>query len=1287
MCDRFAGLVLDCFRLPERGDSRCFAAVGARPSPVVSALAEAGDGDAAEPVHQHWIPQEPACLWGDCRFYAAAFLTLVCACLVAGVWLLTLRRQVARRNQALRESEERLGMLAEMSFSGVAIHRNGVLLEANDQYFAMFGYTPEELLGRDVIPLTVAPEHLQRHQQRNYFDRPDPFESVGRRRDGTTFPIEIRSRRVSYRGEAVVGAVVSDISERKRQEEERALLQQRLQSLWNVASMTEAGMEELSDLILAEILSLTKSQYSFFGFMDETGQALQVRSWSPEAMAECSVRDESRRFPLDAGGVWVEAALSRKPLILNDYRSGHPRKRGLPEGHVPIERLLVVPCIREGRVFAIAAVANKEAGYTEDDVRQVEAFVASVMLLVDRRRIIEELRENERRMTMAFDAASDAVWDLRFGTGEAYLSPRGYTMLGYEPGEFEYTLENWLERVHPDDVGRVVGLVQRNWGAGGHYHAEYRMLTRDGGWCWVLSRGEVVERDYAGNPLRMLGTNVDISEKKRLEERLRRRESDLKKSQDIARLGSWHLDLGSGTMVWTESLRRMYGLSPDDAPLPYTELGRLFSAGSAERLAASLDRAIVTGQPYELELRMVRPGGSEGWMWVRGEAEHNSSGEIVGLWGSFQDITARKALELARKRKDETYQKILDGLNAGVLVYGADTMHMFVNPAACAMLGCSVGDLLGQKVVDETLWTPLREDGGRMPLEEMPLLRVLATGEPVHNVVMGVCRAGEDFPVWSLVNAFPVFGEEGVEQVIVSVVDITDLKRASEALRESEIRYKVLHEASRGGIGVHDEGLILHCNQGLCDITGYTLDELVGTDGLQLIAGCSREEVAARVRAGYEGAYEIFGLRKDGSEYPLRLEARNIPYKGRMVRAVEFRDITERRRTERALISARDAAEAASRAKSEFLANMSHEIRTPLNGLMGMLQLLEASASDPEQARIIEMALFSGERLTRLLTDILDISAIEAGKLALSQGVVDVSELAESVSSLLGVATRRKEVCLTAVVAPDVPRRVAGDEVRLRQILFNLVGNGLKFTERGTVSLEVHALPCGNSRGGLLFIVSDTGPGLRDDQLKTAFEMFGQVAQGMTKAHQGAGLGLPIVKRIVGLMGGTLCVDSRPGRGTCVYVSLPLRAAAEISETRQAEAGQTASAPAGAGNLLLVEDEPAGAFALSRLLGRKGYGVVVAGDGAQALRELERGDYRAVLMDVQMPVMDGVEATRRIRAGEAGERNREVPIIALTAYAMRGDEERFREAGMDAYTAKPVKMETLLDLLDGILDR
>jgi len=1075
------------------------------------------------------------------RLYGAVLPALLCSALVFGVRFRALRRRVERRTRALEESEERFGMLAEVSLSGVAIIRRGVLLEANGRYYEMFGYAPEELLGRDVLPLTVTPDLLEAIREQGCLARPCSFESTGVRRDGSSFPLEFRSRPFSYRGEAVAGLVVSDITARKRREAERTCLQERLQSLWNVARMVEADYDELCELVLAEILRLTGSEYSFFGFLDESGSALNIYAWSAEAMDACAVREGARKFPVADGGLWTEAVVGKKVVINNDYARESPWKRGLPDGHVPIARLLSVPYVRDGRVHALAAVANKAADYTEEDARQIEAFVGSVMLLFDRRRALEDRRISEERMAMAFDAASDAVWDLRFDTDEAYLSPRWYTMLGYEPYEFPFSRERILALIHPDDLDGFVAQVRRHWDSGEDYRSEHRMRTKDGGWRWILSRGEVVERDYLGNPLRMLGTHVDISCRKGLEERLRRREYDLKKSQSIARLGSWHLDLDTLTTVWTEELRSMYGLSADDEPLPYTELGRMFTPGGEKRLSAALGRTITFGEPCELELRTRKRDGAQGWMWVRGEAELDDSGEIIGLWGAFQDITERKTLELERRRKDETYRKILDSLDAGVVVSDSDTSIRILNPAVCSIVGIPAEGLLGTpgaSILKD--WAFFREDGSVMPDEERPLLRVLSTGRSSRRVVMGLRRHPWSEMLWVLANAVPLFEDGLLVRVVVSFVDITELKRAEGALRESEIRYKTLHEASRGGIGIYDNGLVLDCNQGLCEISGWRADELVGRDGLLLIAEQFREVVRDRLHAGFEGAYEAVGVRRDGGEYPLRLEVRKLPYRGRIVRAVEFRDITESKLAESTLIRAKEAAEAANRAKSEFLANMSHEIRTPLNGLMGMLQLLETSQPTAEQGRIIEIAQFSGERLTRLLTDVLDISAIEAGKLALSPTPVDVCELVDSVVGLLAATTGQTRVALHSAVSPDVPGRVVGDEIRLRQILFNLVWNGLKFTGQGTVSLEVHALRTAGPRRGLLFVVSDTGPGMADEHLATAFETFGQVSQGLTRPHQGAGLGLPIVKRIIDLMGGTICVDSSPGRGTSVYVSLPL---------------------------------------------------------------------------------------------------------------------------------------------------
>lgn len=394
------------------------------------------------------------------------------------------------------------------------------------------------------------------------------------------------------------------------------------------------------------------------------------------------------------------------------------------------------------------------------------------------------------------------------------------------------------------------------------------------------------------------------------------------------------------------------------------------------------------------------------------------------------------------------------------------------------------------------------------------------------------------------------------------------------------------------------------------------------------------------------------------------------------------------------LSRAKAKAEAASQAKSEFLANMSHEIRTPLNGILGMLQLLQKSSLDREQKEFIGYAMLAGKRLTGLLSDILDISAVEAGKLSISCSGVNLRETLNSVETLFGINAREKGVDLRFNLDPGLPETILADETRLRQVLFNLVGNGLKFTSAGSVSVDVSPLATWKSTcGGLLIIIADTGSGIRDEQLKTAFEMFGQVSQGYARPHQGAGLGLPIVKRLVALMGGAICVDSTLGLGTTVYVSLPIskdmgEAPPPDAQNAVAEHAACADEPSGAATtaeILLVEDEPINAFTMAQMLKKQGFDVVTATDGAKAVERLKDGPFDAILMDIQMPVMDGVEATRRIREGEAGEIHRSVPIIAMTAYAMDGDMKRFIDEGMNGYIAKPTDIEELAALIEKVL--
>ena len=609
----------------------------------------------------------------------------------------------------------------------------------------------------------------------------------------------------------------------------------------------------------------------------------------------------------------------------------------------------------------------------------------------------------------------------------------------------------------------------------------------------------------------------------------------------------------------------------------------------------------------------------------------------------------------------------------GVFCSTPEGRYLYVNSAWARIFGydspedvlASITDIAAQLYVD--------------PAEREEFKRLLELRSEVFNFESRFKRRDGSI-VWVSRTARAVRDAHGkISHYQGFTTDITDQKNAEKSLLESEERFKALHNASFGGITIHDKGIILDCNQGLSDITGYTVDELIGMDGLLLIAEKSRKMVMKNILAGYEKPYDAFGVRKNGEEYPLRLEARNIPYKGRMVRTVEFRDDTERRLVEVELIKARDAAQAANKAKSEFLANMSHEIRTPLNGVIGLMQLLQTTRLDDEQREFVTMAIRSSDRLARLLTDLLDISKIEAGKMDIVEEEFSPGEVGDAVTELFSVNAGGKKVSLECVIDPDLPPLLIGGVARLRQILFNVVGNSLKFTDTGRVRLEMTPLsPSKHGELRVLFSVYDTGIGIPQERLSDLFKPFTQVEGSYTRKYQGAGLGLAIVRRLIELLHGHIFMDSVPGEGTEVHMVLPFKTPQGLfpaSTQVKADVRKSESL-----RILMAEDDPSNQVATRKLLEKSGHAVTLAGNGQEALEFLRNGEFDMVFMDIQMPVMGGVEATKVIRNSSGPYRN--IPIIALTAYAMRGDRDKFLASGMDDYLAKPVSQEGLLRLID-----
>ncbi len=402
---------------------------------------------------------------------------------------------------------------------------------------------------------------------------------------------------------------------------------------------------------------------------------------------------------------------------------------------------------------------------------------------------------------------------------------------------------------------------------------------------------------------------------------------------------------------------------------------------------------------------------------------------------------------------------------------------------------------------------------------------------------------------------------------------------------------------------------------------------------------------------------------------------------GETVAVAVFEDVSERKAAERELICARDAAEAATRAKTRFLANMSHELRTPMNAILGLTELCLSDLREKETRGNLELIQESGRHLLQVLDEILDFSRIEAGKLAINPRPFNLRQTLDGLYRLFKGVAQGKGLGLELRVDPAVGENVWGDPLRLRQVLINLLGNALKVTERGGVTLGARP---GGMPGTLQFFVRDTGQGIARDQQRLIFQEFTQLDGSYARSHQGTGLGLSLSRKLVELMQGTIWVESEPGEGSTFHVQMPLdcpQAALPQSLFRPAELDLPTM------RVLLVEDNRINLMVARKLLERRGHAVGTAGNGRLALEALAAGDYDMVLMDIQMPEMDGISAARAIRSGSWGARDPDVPIVALTAHVFLEEREAFMRASFDAHVTKPFTWASLSQAMALALDK
>jgi len=1231
----------------------------------------------------HSLPDFDAQLDQDQPRGIAASGIIISLLLALFTWFLMSARINALQAAASVERASRKNeTLLRTASDGIYIYDiDGQLVQVNDAFCRMLGYTSGELLTMNVAQWNAqwSAEELK-VKIRALGNECSVFETRHRRRDGSIIDVEVSSSRVEIDGQQLVYNSARDITERQR---------------------TEAAFHALAGTAVSSVGT---------SFFQETISSLYNFLGADCVIIGKSVdgnRIQALGMQLD-GKVTehFEYALPGAPCDMvtregyNEYsenvRQLFPLDKGL--GEIGAEAYVGAPTRdKDNKVNGILCAIFRHKLAPQPMRREVmEIIAARAGAEIERQQAEQELRESEKRWSFALEGAGDGVWDWDMQTGKVVYSKRYKEMLGFPADADWNSLSEWTDRVNPEDLRHaMIDLETYLDGKSALYTVDYRMLCNDDNWKWVSARGMVVSRAEDGRPQRMIGTHTDITERKQAAEAVRISEARLRLLLDSAAEAIYGIDIHGNCTFCNPSCLQMLGYQHAD--------------------------------------------------------------DLIGK---------NMHEQIHYKHSDETPFPVQDCRIYQAFVTGAET-----------------------HVEDEVFW---RADGTRFPVE-----------------------------YWS----HPQLHHGEVVGAVITFMDITKRTEANKSL----IKLSKAVENSPASVVITDlNGTIEYVNPRFTEVTGYTAQEAIGQNPRILKSGEFSpkfyEKLWKGILAGDVWQGEFHNKKKNGEDY---FEAASIsPIRDENGVVTHFvavkEDITDRKRTEQELKKSVLAAEAANLAKSDFLANMSHEIRTPMNAIIGFSHLCLQNERAPAQRDYLEKVYRSANSLLGIINDILDFSKIEAGKLEVEKTPFQLDKVLSGVSTVIGLRAEEKGLELLFNSGLDVPRKLIGDPLRLGQVLTNLAGNAVKFTESGEVAIQVRIESQTASQGEtpghvvLGFTVSDNGIGMTPEQIGNLFQSFSQADASTTRKYGGTGLGLAISKRLVEQMGGTMWVESTLGKGSVFAFNLPfaclpdeertipdlrmlkvlvvydngsarnlmlsylesfgieaiaaangLEGLAAIKQADEAEhpfsdvvvnrdlpdmngPGMTGlemarhikqglplrqrprviylaghkqddaleaagseklldavinkpvtasllfetivaissdqdglsllsaqpgtSADLAGLRVLLVEDNEFNQQLANALLMRAGIEVSLANDGVEAVQALQPGRFDAVLMDIQMPRMDGLEATRHIRENPA---LAGLPIIAMTANAMAGDRENCLAAGMNDYISKPIHIDVL----------
>ncbi len=816
---------------------------------------------------------------------------------------------------------------------------------------------------------------------------------------------------------------------------------------------------------------------------------------------------------------------------------------------------------------------------------------------------------------------------------------------------------------------------------------------------------------------------------------------------------SWELTLETGTIKFSPEWRKIL-LLPDDhpiEPLAATWWARIHPE-DAESLRESA-RAIRSEKTETVEeaFRICRYDGSWIWLMLQGwvsERQNGVAAKVAGFVFNISRLRVNPRFQVnAASNTASAYKAMLDNSPDLMIRFDRELFPLYANPLLGSYL--ALPTTLGGETVESA-----GLDDGHMDFMQGNVQAVFDTGKVVRaTTTFRTTRKGEVTGEYSF---WPEFNEEGaVVSVISQFRDLSALVRSEQYARLNEMRLEALHDLTAME-DASEDAVRRFVVESITRLTGsakgyifipdgegsetgrmeWSLSHYIRFDKSDLPTDRVPGDCRARQNQPLSQA-ELVIMNGDGQKpvhlafagkfkvmrcihAPIREEGRLVCLAAVCNKAVDYDEMDmyqlelflkgamlmlRRREFVQALQKAKAAAEHANQSKDEFLANISHELRTPLNGMLSMLQLLETSELSGAQLEYVRTAGQSGAALMRILSDILDFSRIESGKMELRHAPFDIRATFRSTLSLFQVEAEKRGIPLSADLADNLPPLLMGDEARVRQILFNLVGNAMKFTEKGEIRVECGKLPASrNGDSWIYFSVRDTGIGIAPAMHSAIFNPFTQLDNSRTRKYPGTGLGLGIVKRLSGLMGGGITVDSAEAEGTTIHCSLPLSTPGP--EQARPVLRPEAVPPTGASlDVLVAEDDRISRFAMLSFLEKTGHRAVCVSNGREAVEALLLHPFHCFLTDIQMPEMDGLELIRRIRSGDTQDITpseeikklvraifpdcrlragipRNLVVAAVSAHAMSGDRELFLRNGMDLYLSKPVIMRELRNTLD-----